>query len=117
MKNIFYCLIVLILFGMAPIAWADDINMSIVSTNVLSMTDILTNLIFGLCYMMGITLAFMTLIFFRRYRQNPVETTLGKVFWTFALAVVIFILPFVARTMGVYQQMEDASEQSPTAAN
>lgn len=117
MKNIFFCFIIFMLSSMASMALADDLNMTVVSTNVLSMTDVLSNLIFGLCYVMGITLAFMTLIFFRRYRQNPVETTLGKVFWTFALAVVIFILPFIARTMGIYQEMEEASEQSPTAVN
>jgi len=117
MKTIFYCSIILIMSSVLSSALAEDINMSVVSTNVLSMTDMLSNLIFGLCYVVGITLAFMALIFFRRYRQNPAETTLGKVFWTLLLAIVIFILPFVARTMSIYQTMENASEQSPSAVN
>jgi ABC-type spermidine/putrescine transport system permease subunit II len=117
MKIMMNFLLLLLSLSASSFASADELNMSVVSTNVLSMTDMLSNLIFGLCYVMGITLAFMTLIFFRRYKQNPVETPLSKIFWTFFLAVVIFLLPFVARTMGIYQEMEDASEQSPTAVN
>ena len=112
MKKMIYGLFITSLCFLAIPLWADDVTMPGVATGILSIGAIITNLIFGLCDVTAIILAFMTIIFYRRYRQNSVETTLGKVFWTLALAAVIFIVPFVAKTLSIYQTMEDASQES-----
>lgn len=115
MRKIFYLFLVMLSFSLVGSVWADSsVTMSNVSTGALSVMDIATNLTFGLCYVVGVILAFMTLVFFRRYRQNPIETPISKVFWTFVLGAVVFVFPFVAHTVGIYQTMEEASEQDPS---
>lgn len=115
MRKIFYLFLILLFSCLGLLAWADNsVTMANVSTGALSVMDIATNLTFGMCYVVGVILAFMTLVFFRRYRQNPVETPLSKVFWTFALATVVFVFPFVAHTVGIYETMEEASEKDPS---
>jgi hypothetical protein len=100
------------------LAWADDDpTMSSISTSVLSVADMVVNLIFGLCYTVGIIFGFMTLIFFRRYRQNPVETTLSKVIWIFFIGVIIFLLPFIAQSLNFYQTINNAAQQDPHTIN
>lgn len=117
MKTLFSMILLLLFSSLVRLGCADTVTMTSVSTGALSIMDIATNLTFGLCYVVGIILIFMTLVFFRRYRQNPVETPISKVFWTFLLGVVVFIFPFVAHTVGIYETMEEASEQNPHSIN
>ncbi|MCD6048315.1 MAG: hypothetical protein K0S08_1962 [Gammaproteobacteria bacterium] len=79
--------------------------------DTMSMFSTISAIIFALCHIAGIIFIFMSIVYYRRYRQNPNETPLGRVLWVLVLGILIFCLPWAAAQNSIYQEMQSASEQ------
>ena len=76
----------------------------------MSMLDMMITLVFGLCRVTGIVFIILSLVYFRRFRQNAVETPLSRVLWTFFFGSIVFLFPFLAQYSSVYQNMQQAAQ-------
>lgn len=80
----------------------------------LSTLNVIVTLLFALCHVVGIVFMFLSVVYFRRYRQNPNETPLSRVLWTLILGVLIFFVPWVGSNLEIYKTMQQASEEVPS---
>lgn len=109
MKKTSTCLSIFLMSLFPFVVLAQESNSPYLAT--MSMFDTISSIIFALCHIAGMIFFFMSMIYFRRYRQNPNETPISRVLWVLVLGLIIFFLPWVAEQNSIYQEMQNADQR------
>ncbi len=77
--------------------------------------DVVSDIImifFALAHVVGAVFIFMSFVYYRRFRQNSVETPISKVLWVLFFGIVLFCFPWVAEQLSIYQTIAQAAQQT-----
>jgi intracellular multiplication protein IcmD len=65
--------------------------------NILTPIGVFTNVIYNVCYIVGVAFALGAVIRFKEYRENPSQTPISRPIAMLIFGFVIFAIPFVAK--------------------
>ena len=65
--------------------------------NILVPVNALTNVIYNICYIVGVAFVLGSVIRFKEYRENPSQTPISRPIVMAIFGLVIFVIPFIAK--------------------
>jgi high-affinity K+ transport system ATPase subunit B len=110
-KFVFIFKVLAVVASFSPLIALAQANAESTYLDTMNLFSTISAIIFALCHIAGIVFAFMSVVYYRRYRQNPNETPISRVLWVLGLGILIFCLPWAAEQNSIYQEMQAASEQ------
>lgn len=70
-------------------------SLGTVASNLTGATDVFTGIFSGIFYVIGIALVVASIMRYRDYRQNPVQTPLGRVILYLLAGLIIGFFPLI----------------------
>ncbi len=78
-------------------AWAQggSANLGTVASNLTNATDVFTGIFSAIFYVIGIGMVTASIMRYRDYRQNPVQTPIGRVIFLLLAGIVVGFFPLM----------------------
>ncbi len=100
---VFHRVLVLGMFLIAELAWAEHANapnLGVVAERLTVGANVITQVMLGICIVMGIGFLGLSFVHYKGHRQNPKLIPLGKPVMYVVLGLVLLCIPFLEEFLG-----------------
>lgn len=95
MKPLIYTILSFLSFGIISPAFAENQSIGEIAGNLFEATETLHGIIQVVLVVAGAALLLGSLLQYRKYRENPIETRLSTVIFLFFLGLLLIVLAFI----------------------